>query len=347
MSKTRACLSVCAFLAVLCCSRDGLANSEAQVVTFKLVDFFRLNSQQAWALVRNKSDKTILFWTSDGGENWNSAAAPFTLQRIFFSDAENGWATAVERYGEKFRSVCLRTSDSGRTWSKLSYIANSGTATGIAFDTIDHGWIVGGEESGMAFVYETEDGGEHWSKLAWEAKPASTLGGVRLQDGTAFTWSAGADGSGIFRLRPGLSPQWITDLETMNFAFVSGDSILSAGNLRVYLKTSADDDWDEVLQAKDKTFWDMRFADAQSGCVVGGEIYCTADGGRSWELRQMPRNAEGENEFFYRFYLLDNLHGWADSDDSIFETNDGAHTWSKVDFVGSDGKPLTHTRRIN
>ncbi|HZQ17814.1 MAG TPA: YCF48-related protein [Terriglobales bacterium] len=347
MSKSKLGIYVCVFVAILCSSPVALTYSELGIVHLKMVDFFSLDSQQAWVLVQNNKDKTFLFRTNDGGNNWEALPTPFSLQNIFFVDPDNGWATAMEPNGEKFRFICLRTSDSGQSWSKLAYVGSSKEPSGIAFDTIDHGWIVGEGESGRAFVYETNDSGEHWNKLPWKSKPASGLYGVRLHGGIVYAWSSGAGGSGIFQLRPGMFPEQISALETMNFAFVSGDSIVSAGQLDVYLKDPTDGDWDEVLHARDMTFWDMKFADEEHGCVVGGEVYCTADGGRTWEPRRLPRSAKGENEFFYRLYLLDSLHGWADGDDSIYETNDGAHTWSKVDFFDKDGKPLTHTRRIN
>ncbi|HXY10240.1 MAG TPA: hypothetical protein VEI52_20525 [Terriglobales bacterium] len=48
----------------------------------------------------------------------------------------------------------------------------------------------------------------------------------------------------------------------------------------------------------------------------------------------------------YKLYLLDALQGWAVGDDSIYQTNDGGHTWSKVDFFGVDDSPLIYPRRI-
>lgn len=344
--------SLCAIVVSLSISTPALAYSEATLLDLRMSDFFRLDSQQAWTLVHNRSGKTFLFWTNDGGDNWATFSTPFSLQHIFFLDPNNGWATAIEQVGGETRSLCLRTSDSGRTWKKLSYLDSSDKATGIAFDSSEHGWIVGEGDrpqegaTGTAFVYETNDGGEHWSKLPWSTEPASGLYGVRLHHGTGFAWSAGAGGSGIFELRPGALPERISKLETMNVAFVLGDSILSAGQLGIYLKTPADRDWQQVLTPTNVTFWDMSFVDEDHGCVAGGELYCTSDGGHMWESRQVPRTPKGKNEYLYKLYLLDALHGWAVGDDSIYQTNDGGHSWLKVDFFGVDDSPLIHPRRI-
>lgn len=332
---------------VLTFSTVALA-SEATLIRLKMADFFRLDSDHAWALVNNGSSKNVLFQTSDGGANWVAFPSPFSLQHVFFIDANNGWAIAEEHYGRTIHTFCVRTSDSGRTWNRHGPFGTSEeTATGIAFESNEHGWIVGEGYVGRAFVYETSDGGEHWSKLAWDTEPASALYGVCVHDGTAFAWSAGAGGSGILELRPGVRPERTSELETMNFAFVLGDSTLSASQSAVYMRTSSHGKWQQVLEAVDETFWDMKFVDAVHGCVAGGELYCTDDGGRTWEPRRVPRTAKGENQYIYQLYLLDTLHGWADGNDAIYQTDDGARSWSRIDFFGVDDKPLTHTRRID
>jgi len=70
----------------------------------------------------------------------------------------------------------------------------------------------------------------------------------------------------------------------------NGTSKWSASPLGVYLKTPADRDWQQVLTHANDTFSDMKFVDADHGCVAGGEMYCTSDGGQTWESRRVPRN---------------------------------------------------------
>jgi photosystem II stability/assembly factor-like uncharacterized protein len=326
---------------------SSYATTYATEIRLKMADFFRLDSEHAWALVYNRSNKAFLFQTSDGGANWTAFSTPFVLQHLFFIDSNIGWGIAQETDGQTFQTFCVRTSDSGRTWSRIGSLDNrNGKATGIAFDTDIHGWIVGESYMGTAFVYETTDAGEHWHKLDWNGEPASGLYGVSLYAGTAFTWSAGAGGSGIFELRSGARPKRFSDLETINL-FISGNSTLSASQSAVYQRTSTNGEWHQVLEAVKETFWDMKFVDQNHGCVVGGEVYCTSDGGKTWEARGVPHTAKGDHDYAYRLYLLDAQHGWADGNDSIYETTDGAKSWSNVDFFSDDDKPLTHTRRID
>jgi hypothetical protein len=44
--------------------------------------------------------------------------------------------------------------------------------------------------------------------------------------------------------------------------------------------------------------------------------------------------------YVYHLYLTDTLLGWAVSEDAIFESDDGAHTWAKVFFFDAHGRPL-------
>lgn len=43
--------------------------------------------------------------------------------------------------------------------------------------------------------------------------------------------------------------------------------------------------------------------------------------------------------------FIDRLRGWAVSEDVIFETNDGAHTWAKVDSFDAQGRPAERTHQ--
>jgi photosystem II stability/assembly factor-like uncharacterized protein len=81
------------------------------------------------------------------------------------------------------------------------------------------------------------------------------------------------------------------------------------------------------------------------GSVAGGEIYCTNDGGQTWQSHPSPMDCpEKENEFMLTSCILfDSLRGWAVSEDAIYETDDGAHIWAKHVFFDSHGRPVEHS----
>lgn len=315
-----------------------------------MADFFSLDRQHAWALIYNKNDKEFLFRTTDGGANWTGSAVPFSLWRVFFADTNEGWAIASEGDGQSVPTFCLHTSDSGRTWNRLGAVADHDERPrDIAFDSKEHGWVVGEGYAGTAFVLETKDGGKHWTKVPWQAEEASGLYGIRVYHGTVFAWSGGAGGSGIFELRSGALPKQISELETMNFAFVSDDSIVSASPSAVYQRPGSESEWEQVLETSHGTFWDMTFPDPLHGCVVGSEVYCTDDGGRTWGSRPLPYTGateKGGSDYVYHLYLVDPMRGWAVSAGAIFQTDDGAHTWDKIDFFDTEGTPLGRVRYL-
>jgi photosystem II stability/assembly factor-like uncharacterized protein len=324
----------------------AVASSTATLIDAPVQDLFSLDRQHLWVLVNDKNRKEFLFSTTDGGEHWIASPSPFTIWRVFFVDPDKGWGIAAESSESGVKTFCVYTSDSGRTWKRLAAITKRDERpTGIAFDSREHGWIVGEGYSGIAFVLETIDGGEHWTRLAWKTRPASGLYGVRVHNGYGLTWSGGAGGSGIYELRHGSLPKRISDRETMDFALVSEDSIVAASQSAVHLRIEGSSAWETVLESSGSTFRDMSFVDSGFGCVAGGEIYCTNDGGRTWSSRPLPLDALKKTLYLYKLYFIDRLRGWAVSGDAIFETDDGALSWAKVDFFDGRGVPLAQLHR--
>jgi photosystem II stability/assembly factor-like uncharacterized protein len=311
-----------------------------------LIDFFSLDGRQLWAFADSSDHKRFLFRSTDGGTSWNATQVPFDILRVFFTDGNEGWGVAAESVGTRIRTFCVHTSDSGRTWERLGTLTNHDELpSGIAFEDSKHGWVVGEGYMGVAFVFETADGGRVWSQLDWKTQPASGLYGVRVEKGVAYTWSGGAGGSGIYELHHGALPMQISSRETMNFALLAEDSVVLTSQSFVYRRSGQSLQWVQVLEAADSTFRDMSFANSDIGCVAGGEIYCTKDGGLTWTPRPQPRQRDkAKGDYVQRLHLVDPLRVWAISSDAIFLTTDGGYTWSQMDFFDGQNKPLTRLR---
>jgi len=334
-------LALCFFL--LISSGIAASTSMATIIDPPMRDLFSLDHQHLWALVNNQDHREFLFSTTDGGDHWTASPLPFSIWRVFFADQNEGWGIAAEGNESNPRIFCAHTSDSGRTWERLGAIRESDeTPTGIAFDSREHGWVVGARQSGgFAFVLETSDGGKNWKSVSWETQPASGLYGVRIHNGYGLTWSGGAGGSGIYELRHDVPPNRISSLETISFPFISEGSMVSASQFAVYRRTGTSSAWDEVLHSSDSTFQQMSFADSAFGCVAGGELYCTHDGGQTWQPRPSPKQGPRRKPvYLFWLYLTDTLRGWAVSEDAIFQTDDGAYTWARVHFFEAHGRPL-------
>ncbi|MGH9393249.1 MAG: VPS10 domain-containing protein, partial [Terriglobales bacterium] len=137
-----------------------------------------------------------VFKTSDGGKTWQAMGLADSqhIARIVI-DPRNPEVVYVAALGNLFsknteRGV-FKTSDGGRSWSKVLYVNDETGAVDLVMDQQAPGtlyaamydkqrlpWrlIEGGTESG---IYRTEDGGGHWAKLGG-GLPAGTLGRIGL-----------------------------------------------------------------------------------------------------------------------------------------------------------------------
>jgi len=159
-----------------------------------------LTSEEGWAATDHR-----LFWTSDGGGQWNKitprAAPSAGIVSVFFLDDLHGWIllSGDGSNGEALFNVAV-TYDAGRTWSIMAV-----TIPGLDFETttlvggvgdIDfvdsvHGWmnlpILSSSNFRRGITVKTEDGGREWSQLANDAGVAGSIRFINDRDG----WLAG------------------------------------------------------------------------------------------------------------------------------------------------------------
>ena len=326
-------------------SSSLFAFSQVEVVHLPLDGFFALDGVHLWAALHNARGKHFVLRSTDGGVNWKSTEVPFRIWGMFFLSPAEGWALSAEGTGKSVGLWCVHTSDSGQTWQYLARLQEGDNFNGPVFDTVTHGWIVGREpiakepSDPVPFLLETSDGGEHWNKLNWSEGPHSGANGISTHNGVVYAWSGSSDEPGLFELQPGLVPRRIFGRESMGIAFGAENSIISVGTTAVYIGP----DWETVL-SNSTVFRDVSFADSAHGCVVGNTIFCTEDGGISWTSRPLPKSRNAE-EVLYRLYLFEPSHGWAEAEDKLFETNDGAYTWHQVRLLDSKGQPLAQLFR--
>ena len=336
-------------LFVFLLSSSFALSSESEVVDLRLYDFFSLDGEHIWAALHNERQEQFVFRSRDGGANWTATKVPSRIWGMFFVSPDEGWAISEEGKEKTLKVWCVHTLDGGRTWQRAGKLPATWEIYGPVFDTASHGWIVGSDHSGheyaSAFVLESNDAGEHWERLDWTGEPHSNFGGIRLHNGIAYSWSSGAESTGVYELQhPG--PRKIFDRESMGIAFGANDSLISPSFNTVYVHSGEAPEWENVL-SDDTVFHDISFADAAHGCVVGNTIFCTADGGVSWTRRAMPNTPKQEDVDVWRLYLVDSSDGWAETTDGeIFETHDAAQTWNKVRFFDDKGRPLEQLHHV-
>lgn len=244
------------------------------------------------------------------------------LSRVFFADAENGWAI-----GDK--GVVLRTSDGGRHWTRQ----NSHTEiplTNLFFSDKKHGWILTGGTRGVdlrdllnpeeSLLLLTMNSGETWTRVP--GVNALAIQFTSEQDG----WAAGNYAS-ILKTSDG-GKTWRP---------VSVPPAALPGPV---------EERDRVL-----AFTDLSFASPREGWIVGnrfgdrgseaGAILHTTDGGASWKALPLPAPRAGLNGAIVRqlhhlkFFsssagvLLADIERAGDTTSVIYSTVDGGKSWQE------------------
>jgi photosystem II stability/assembly factor-like uncharacterized protein len=178
----------------------------------------------------------------------------------------------VVGYGGKI----LNTSDGGNNWT----IQPSGTESAlysVDFGDDNSGWVVG--QDGL--ILHTGDGGKSWKPQESNATFEDADGALKR----AYLFAVDAiDAKTAYAVGDRSMLTMTTDGgETWTAHKVAMEADLSGG---------------QSLAAADPIFYDVKFADAQNGWIVGefGKIMRTADGGKTW--REQTKSLLEGTEFF-------------------------------------------------
>jgi photosystem II stability/assembly factor-like uncharacterized protein len=230
------------------------------------------------------SGKSV-YRSRDSGQTWTSqiVASEFGLWAVSFPDAQHGWVAGS--YGMVFA-----TADGGATWTEQS----SGVTDGILvmkFADARTGWLVGGSR-----IMATTDGGTTWTQqispfrvsFVWDMAVIDPVT-VRL----AGWFDAGAPGTGTPRLNYASTTdggatwtaQRIGSLEhqsAYSLSFGTRDrGWILIDDYSIWTTADGGGTWTYQSTPTVSDPWKLRFADAQSGWLIGhaGIIMKTTTGG--------------------------------------------------------------------
>jgi photosystem II stability/assembly factor-like uncharacterized protein len=286
-----------------------------------------INSTTGWG----GTDQSILR-TINGGINWTDVTpmgASTTENRIsakhFFSN-QVGWVAVSNMNAPP---AVWRTSDGGKTWTKVLLDSEPGTdASFVHFTDADHGWIMargsGAAGSEAVDVHQTTDGGTRWTKISSTPSSPDTTGtlawngnktGISFRDNlTGWVTGRGHQhpdrpaSAWLYRTDDG-GRSWKPQSLSIPKGFQSAQAVItkppvffgSEGVLPV------------VLFNVESQKWDAAF-------------YQTRDGGDTWSFTTAVRYSSPD--FVYQF--LDAKHGWVTDGQQLSVTSDGGQRWTTV-----------------
>lgn len=143
----------------------------------------------------------IMWWTSNGGENWTVIDTPFValepIYQIYTKDSLNILGVGGDFESTGYGVGMIRTSDGGAVW-EFEYIGISGVAWDIDFRTKNEAWCpLGGEEK---LIYSLDSG------LNWTAVPTpdSAIIFKMIFTDSLHGFGVGLDGA-IVKYKPNIS----------------------------------------------------------------------------------------------------------------------------------------------
>ncbi len=257
---------------------DGGRSWQARYMAPTILGLSMGNNQVGWLTTCSQSGcqtATTLEATLNGGHTWSriyQAPANTTLGTPDFVNATTGWM--VESNSGTMKSVLLRSSDGGKTWTPAGstpslFPGNLGSA--LDFINATTGWFLVGGEPGAGSqtktLYHTTNGGRSWTKIAQSA-------------------ILGSSSSGAGSLPIG---GYVDRLDFVNSAL----GYMALANGFIYRTTDGGAHWapiwSKMFPPATVTVQSMEFSSSATGYILaqgggqpGGTLWQTADGGVRW-----------------------------------------------------------------
>ena len=282
---------------------------------YTLYDAFFPDKNRGWVVgSRSYSPDVwgqVILRTDDGGNSWktqyehapppDSTFSYHRLDRICFTDSQNGWAVGASEYGDdrKPHGGILHTADGGATWKEQGtelYASWNIEFSAVQLLNSREGWALADRNfpSDNVFAARTTDGGAHWTWVDTGIKADIAVGFAMVQGGIFFAdqqhgWIAG----------------WNAVLRTEDGGAHWSKAAVSCGSPVCYLSGNQG-----------------AFGDSQNGWIAGEGLYHSADGGANWSV------ALKKSGWYHDIQFPDPRNGWLAGDyGELRYTNDGGEHW--------------------
>ena len=245
---------------------------------------------------------TALFLTSVSIASTHWSAVRFdghnTFQKIVTVNSTTVFAVGTGAVNSG--NFLLRTNDAGIIWDSipLGVPADTFELTDLFFVDMNTGFV-GGRKNSLQILLKTIDNGNNWSDITPDPASASYVTSVSFtdaQNGLASDWTtmySTTNGGATWT-----SQAFLNDIRDVSFinltnAFASGTN--AAGNAVVMKSSNGGLNWNTMLEVHDpflfvSSFSKLDFINADTGFTFlanTNKIYCTKDGGISWDTLVM------------------------------------------------------------
>jgi photosystem II stability/assembly factor-like uncharacterized protein len=329
----------------------------------EVADIFFLDATRGWMIVQDHlRNRSSLLATDNGGKTWKSWQVPNGIRRVFFLNAELGWAIRstekIDRPGGAIN--LLRSSDAGKSWESqlITTQTKDMGLNDLGFVSDKLGWMVGIgpglPDSGL--VLATSDGGRSAHRLR-DLNEFSTIFLGVLVDKRNGVWIYGP-GAVVHSGDEGKTWSTPINLDRLGTNEASFD-ILSGfflGSGRGWLAGLDPDGiilgtrdfgkhWNVSLRSKTVGYFSgISFWDDRHGCAVSVHptlLFCTEDAGAIWKDRDvLPADRGNQAQFFTRLIMLPSGRGWIlRAGGYLYETSDAGRSWREVDALKSFAAP--------
>jgi photosystem II stability/assembly factor-like uncharacterized protein len=282
--------------------------------------------------------------TSDGGENWETAAGGDTVTRfgdlrsVCFTDARSGFLCGDSIY---------RTSDGGTTWTSLAAPVGPDTKYISVSVAGSSGWLVRSDGT----VLSSTDAGASWQTVRSGA-PGDSMRSVHVFDGSSVIVAGStATSPATFATTDGGAHWDVHEMTTDNdegmtaITFVDRYNGWMTDSTGLFRTRNGGTTWDflgDTIIPFASPARVIHFRDTLRGWMVGdlGMVLRTYDGGAHWDVHEMTTdNDEGMTAITF----VDRYNGWMTDSSGLFRTRNGGTTW---DFLGDTIIPFASPARV-
>ncbi len=283
------------------------------------------------------------YLTNDGGASWVQQETDITFavpESVYFLDENNGWAVGYYQCGY------LRTTDGGRTWTKLDDLC----AGDIQFVTANTGFVAG---RGLG-IHLSTDGGYTWSNP--DCFDDARLYGVSFVNssegwvvgGKPYPWYPDTEGKILHTADGGQTWEVQQDYDSCLMAvhFVSRLHGWAVGENGGILTTiNGGGTWTAQTAGTNYILHGVDFVDDSYGWIAGaestdsygdGRVWRTTDGGAHWAQSGYFEGWDNYGKYSVDFVdrSIGYVAGAEEGKGSVHKSIDGGQTWAEKPLGG-------------